>query len=202
MTTTSWQAERRDRILAAARDALEEQEYEAIQMRDVAQRAGVALGTLYRCFTSKEHLYAAVLIAWAHPLDADGRSAVAGPGESPEERVRVHVHAVIAACARKPQFYRAHVALQSSADPNARKLLSDFGATARDALAAEVAVLGTAPANDAATMLWALVTSRLTHAIYRGGSIEEIHRIADRFVDLLVPRLRDEPRTPPTAGFV
>ena len=186
MTTTSWQVERRDRILVAAREALEEQEYESIQMRDVAQRAGVALGTLYRCFTSKEHLYAAVLTDWAV------RSAVATRGESPEARVRARVHGVITAYERQPQFYKAHVTLQASTDPNARALLTAFGRAARDDLATEVAVLGPAPADDAATMLWALVTSRLTHAIYRGGNIEEIHRLADRFVDLLVPRLRDE----------
>ncbi|MFG1925371.1 TetR/AcrR family transcriptional regulator [Cryptosporangium sp. NPDC048952] len=186
MTTSSWQVERRARILVAAREALEAQEYEAIQMRDVAQRAGVALGTLYRCFSSKEHLYAAVLTEWGT------RSAVAAHGGSPEVRVRARVHGVITAYEQQPQFYRAHVTLQSSTDPNARTLLSEFARDARRALAAEVAVLGPAPADDAATMLWALITSRLTHAIYRGGSIDEIHRIADEFVDLLVPRLRDE----------
>ncbi|WP_035855656.1 TetR/AcrR family transcriptional regulator [Cryptosporangium arvum] len=186
MTTSSWQVERRDRILRAARESLEEQEYEAIQMRDVAQRAGVALGTLYRCFSSKEHLYAAVVTDWG------SRSAFAASGASPETRVRARVHGVITAYERQPQFYRAHVTLQSSADPNARELLTEFARDARDALAAEVAVLGRAPADDAATMLWALITSRLTHAIYRGGDVGEIHRIADKFVDLLVPRLRDE----------
>jgi len=186
--TSSWQAERRDRILAAARAALEEQDYESIQMRDVAQRAGVALGTLYRCFTSKEHLYAAVLSDWAR------RSAVAARRDlpSPEARVRARVHGVITAYQRQPQFYKAHVTLQSSSDPNARALLTEFGRAARASLAAEVAVLGPVPADDAATMLWALITSRLTQAIYRGGDVEEIHRIADEFVDLLVPRLRGE----------
>ncbi|SHN46541.1 TetR/AcrR family transcriptional regulator [Cryptosporangium aurantiacum] len=186
--TTTWQTERRGRILVAAREALEEQEYESVQMRDVAQRAGVALGTLYRCFTSKEHLYAAVLSDWAA-----GAAAVAGADHgTPEARMRARIHGVIAAYGRLPQFYRAHVTLQSSADPNARALLTEFGRTARASLAAEVAVLGAASAEDAATMLWALITSRLSHAIYRGGSLDEIHRIADEFVDLLVPRLRDE----------
>ncbi|GAA3382559.1 TetR/AcrR family transcriptional regulator [Cryptosporangium minutisporangium] len=186
--TTTWQTERRDRILLAAREALEEHEYESIQMRDVAQRAGVALGTLYRCFSSKEHLYAAVLAEWAA-----GTVAVAPDAHgTPEARFRARIHQVIAAYERRPQFYRAHVTLQSSADPNAHALLTEFGRTARASLATEVAVLGAVSADDAATMLWALITSRLSHAIYRGGSVDEIHRLADEFVDLLLPRLREE----------
>src|SRR5690242_10455407 len=134
MTSSSWQAERQDRILDAAREALEEQDYESIQMRDVAQRAGVALGTLYRCFTSKEHLYAAVLAHWGSRSAADGAGPAARgryPGPvSPEARVRARVHGVITAYERRPQFYKAHVTLQSSSDPNARALLTEFGRAA------------------------------------------------------------------------
>ena len=57
------QLERRERILEAAIELAAEGGYEAVQMRDVAARAGVALGTLYRYFSSKDHLLAA---AWAH----------------------------------------------------------------------------------------------------------------------------------------
>ncbi len=55
------QQERRQRIIKAAITLLETGEYDAIQMRDVAERAGVALATIYRYFTSKEHLYAAAI---------------------------------------------------------------------------------------------------------------------------------------------
>src|SRR5919108_352324 len=59
------QRARRDRIVVAATELLAEVGYEAVQMRDVAERADVALGTLYRYFSSKEHLYAAALVAWS-----------------------------------------------------------------------------------------------------------------------------------------
>src|SRR5262249_31075054 len=60
------QQERRDTIVRAAICILEQGgEYDAIQMRDIASEAGVALGTVYRYFSSKEHLYAAALLAWA-----------------------------------------------------------------------------------------------------------------------------------------
>ena len=39
--------------------------YDAVQMRDVAGEAGVALGTIYRYFASKDHLLAACQVAFA-----------------------------------------------------------------------------------------------------------------------------------------
>jgi TetR/AcrR family transcriptional regulator, cholesterol catabolism regulator len=50
------QRERRQRILDAASALASRGGYEAVQMRDVAERANVALGTLYRYFPSKVHL--------------------------------------------------------------------------------------------------------------------------------------------------
>ena len=44
---------------------LSERDYDKIQVKDVAEEANVALGTLYHYFSSKEHLFAEVLVAWA-----------------------------------------------------------------------------------------------------------------------------------------
>jgi hypothetical protein len=54
---TTNQIARRQRIVHTAMAMLEEREYERIQMKDVADGASVALGTVYRYFTSKEHLF-------------------------------------------------------------------------------------------------------------------------------------------------
>src|SRR5262249_57103235 len=53
------QAARRARVLDAALALATEGGYDAVQMRDVASRAQVALGTIYRYFSSKDHLLAA-----------------------------------------------------------------------------------------------------------------------------------------------
>ena len=50
------QRARRERILDAAVELAAEGGYDAVQMREVAERADVALGTLYRYFPSKVHL--------------------------------------------------------------------------------------------------------------------------------------------------
>src|SRR5712692_8384856 len=50
------QAARRRRVLDAALRLAERGGFDAVQMRDVAAEANVALGTVYRYFTSKERL--------------------------------------------------------------------------------------------------------------------------------------------------
>ena len=52
-TLTRSQAARRDRVLRAALELGREGGYDAVQMREVATEAGVALGTIYRYFSSR-----------------------------------------------------------------------------------------------------------------------------------------------------
>ncbi|MQY29291.1 TetR/AcrR family transcriptional regulator [Nocardia aurantia] len=54
------QVQRRERILDAAAALGAGADYDRVQMLDVAKRAGVAIGTLYRYFPSKSHLFSAV----------------------------------------------------------------------------------------------------------------------------------------------
>jgi len=181
----AWQLARRQRIVQAALQALDEQEYERIQIRDVASAADVALGTLYRYFSSKEHLYAAVLQEWAafERPRAPRTSKLA-----PAERVRRRVHSVIRALQKQPQFYKVHVLLQASSDDNARALIARFEKSAWSSLAAEFDMFPPDEAMDAAVMVWSIINSMVTQVIYRGGDMSEVLRIVDRFLDL---QLRD-----------
>ena len=65
---TSAQLVRRAKIIEAVIDLIADVGAEAVQMRDVAQRSGVALATVYRYFSSKEHLLAAALEDWQKRL--------------------------------------------------------------------------------------------------------------------------------------
>ncbi|MEV0040425.1 TetR family transcriptional regulator [Streptomyces sp. NPDC050804] len=58
---TQRQEARRRRILAATRQLACGGGFDAVQMREVAEEAGVALGTLYRYFPSKIHLLVATM---------------------------------------------------------------------------------------------------------------------------------------------
>jgi TetR/AcrR family transcriptional regulator, cholesterol catabolism regulator len=59
--STTAQRARRDRILRAAGRLGAEHGLEHVQMAEVAERAGVALGTLYRYYPSKHHLFAGLM---------------------------------------------------------------------------------------------------------------------------------------------
>ena len=50
----------RDRLLAAAKELIEDGGYAAASVIAIAERAGVAAGTLYRHFASKEELFVEV----------------------------------------------------------------------------------------------------------------------------------------------
>src|SRR4051812_19612419 len=66
---TKSQAARRQRVISSALELATEGGYDAVQMRDVAARANVALGTIYRYFASKDHLLAAALVEWVNDLE-------------------------------------------------------------------------------------------------------------------------------------
>lgn len=119
------QRARRERIVDQASDFLVDHEYEAIQVRDIADRAGVALGTVYRYFASKEHLFAAVLVKWG----ASFRSRV---GHSPRadsdvaDQLRAVYLRSIDAFERRPEFFRMMVVIERTTDPYARELVKEF----------------------------------------------------------------------------
>jgi TetR/AcrR family transcriptional regulator, cholesterol catabolism regulator len=87
---TRAQQERYDRVVDAAAEALSAGGQDAVQMKDLAQRAGVSLATLYRYFPSKEYILLAV------PLDryqAAARKVLAEvpQGNTVRERVTSHL---------------------------------------------------------------------------------------------------------------
>src|ERR1700744_6375956 len=59
---------RRAKIIEAGIDLMADVGAEAVQMRDVAKRSGVALATVYRYFNSKDYLLAAALEDWQKRL--------------------------------------------------------------------------------------------------------------------------------------
>lgn len=83
------QRDRRRRILDATLALATKGGFEAVQMRAVAERAGVALGTLYRYFPSKIHLLVAGLgRELGAVLERIERSPI--PGDTAADRV-LHV---------------------------------------------------------------------------------------------------------------
>jgi AcrR family transcriptional regulator len=91
--------------------------YEAVQMRDVASRAHVAMGTVYRYFTSKDHLLAAALVHWVEQLDAR-LAQVPARGGSAADRVIDVLDRALRAMGRQPRLVEAVFSSLSSSDPS------------------------------------------------------------------------------------
>jgi AcrR family transcriptional regulator len=84
----------------------------------VAARADVAMGTVYRYFTSKDHLLAATLVHWVEMLDT--RIGQHPPrGDHPGDRVRDVLDRALRAMGRQPRLVAAVFASLSSPDPGA-----------------------------------------------------------------------------------
>ncbi len=62
------QIKRRDRILAATRQIISGQGSEVLNMQTVAEKAGVSRVTLYRYYSSREHLINDMALAWGLSL--------------------------------------------------------------------------------------------------------------------------------------
>lgn len=101
-TLTQSQRERRERMLGVTAELAREGGWDAVQMREVAQRADVALGTLYRYFPSKEFLLVSVMIADIEGL-ADRLSVRPPEGDDPVERVIDVLRRSNRALQREPQ---------------------------------------------------------------------------------------------------
>jgi AcrR family transcriptional regulator len=87
---TSAQQERYDRVVAAAAEVLSVMGQDAAQMKDLAQRAGVSLATLYRYFPSKEYVLLAVSLA-RYQEAARKVFAEVPQGDTVRERVTGHL---------------------------------------------------------------------------------------------------------------
>jgi AcrR family transcriptional regulator len=112
------QRERRKRILDATLALASKGGYEAVQMREVAERADVALGTLYRYFPSKIHLLVSALVRdFEQAKEKLSRRPI--PGDTPAERIIYVLNRVTRNMQREPLLTEAMTRAFMFADPSA-----------------------------------------------------------------------------------
>ena len=112
------QRERRKRILDATLTLASKGGYDAVQMREVADRADVALGTLYRYFPSKIHLLVSALASeFERTKERLGRRPV--PGNAPADRIIYVLDKVTRSMQREPLLTEAMTRAFMFADPSA-----------------------------------------------------------------------------------
>jgi TetR/AcrR family transcriptional regulator, cholesterol catabolism regulator len=130
---TAAQLERRRRLLRAVVDLVADGYDDEMQMKDIADRAGVALGTVYRYFSSKEHLIAAALLEWAAELD---RRPTRPPSLDlpPAERLSAALRRALRSYQREPAFARLLVMVAHSTDSYASESYRQMGPVVFSAL--------------------------------------------------------------------
>jgi AcrR family transcriptional regulator len=116
---------RRKRALAAARAIASESGYEALTMHEVARRSGVSRATLYRYFSSKDHLLMEVSLDFSAEILKQAEAS--GPtGATPAERVAYPFVLNLEAIGREPRLFDSTLRAYFSRDPVVRRLAGDL----------------------------------------------------------------------------
>jgi len=120
------QRDRRRRIIDATLALASKGGYEAVQMRAVAEKADVALGTLYRYFPSKIHLLVSGL-SREFERAQDKLERIAIPGETPAERLMFVLGRNTRLMQRDPHLTEAMVRAFMFADTSAAAEVEQVG---------------------------------------------------------------------------
>jgi AcrR family transcriptional regulator len=112
---TAAQRARRARIISATLALASRGGFEAVQMREVAERSEVALGTLYRYFPSKIHLLVSAMASEVDALSNRLQKRQA-PGETRAERVAFVLERSTRSLQRDPLLTEAMVRAMMAAD--------------------------------------------------------------------------------------
>ncbi len=126
---TSGQLIRRAKVIEEVIGLIAEVGAEAVQMRDVAQRSGVALATVYRYFSSKDHLLAAALEDWQKRLTRRILAAGGPPDRDPLPGVLDYLRRALRAFHRNPEMTALMLQLLRSTDPEAKATIDRMNRT-------------------------------------------------------------------------
>ena len=126
---TSGQLARRAKIIEEVIDLIAEVGADAVQMRDVAQRSGVALATVYRYFRSKEHLLAAALEDWQKRLTRRILGARGSTDAGPLPGMLDYLQRAQRAFHRNPNMTALMLQAMTSADSEAKAAIDHMNRT-------------------------------------------------------------------------
>ncbi len=126
---TSRQLARRALLIETVIALVVESGSTSIQMRDVTDRSGVALGTVYRYFRSKDHLLAAAQIEWQGKLTRRILSSKRDETEDALPLVKDFLRRVLQAFDRAPGMAVLMMQMAASSDPDVQQLLQQSGNT-------------------------------------------------------------------------
>jgi AcrR family transcriptional regulator len=199
------QRARRQRIIDVAGRLMGSVDYERIQVKDVADEAGVALGTLYRYFNSKDHLFACALHDWSERFDPGLRGPNAEDGlrdpnaearvdgadtGSTAERLKAVYRRAARAFERQPRIYGVLLHIQSSTDAHAVEVFRRFARRRSAAFATTLdrSRLSEQKRQDVIAVMNAVLDDNLRAWQVGLQPVAAVHTAIDRAVDLIIPR--------------
>ena len=187
---TASQLGRRSRILDAVLTLVAEDRVDDMLMREVVDRSGVALGTIYRYFSSKDHLVAAALVEWARKLDA----RVAGlpaPELSKAARLKSLVRDGVRPFQHEPAYAQLMIRAASSTDLNASRCYHELGDIMVGAMAGALPELPEAERIGVVNVIGAVWFTGLTEWVNGRSTVGEVYRRLDEACDLLLGQSAD-----------
>jgi TetR/AcrR family transcriptional regulator, cholesterol catabolism regulator len=190
------QRQRRDRIVEAGLVLLRTHDHHQIQMKDVAAEAGVALGTVYRYFQSKDHLFAEVLAHWASQLRTNVERKPLRGGTNAERLTDV-LHRSMRAFQAWPQLARVVMALETSEDPFTREIFARNMAKNTQIYLEALQGLPDDIAHDVVQVASSVFDLQLRQWVVGAQSIAEVYDRISRAVWIV---LDFSERQPPDAG--
>lgn len=182
---TPKQFARREKIIQAALLLLMEHPYDQVQIRDVAEAADLAPGTVYRYFASKEHLFVAVQLAWQ---DRFRRQLETDPPQStsPRDRLRDIAFRAIRTYEREPNFYAITVMSRRTSDHHARTLAYRELIPHSEAIfAGPLPEIPPEDRNVIVMLIGAMLDWELGAWLAGAITIDEVHDRMGRTIDLL-----------------
>lgn len=176
------QRARRDRIVGATVELMSVKDYDSLQMKDITAAAGVALGTTYRYFNSKDHLVAEALLAWSEQFKREGEA----PAGRSVDRVKIAFRRAARAFELHPCVYGHLLAVQASTDPLAIEMYSRFAARRLDAFGSFLARVPSPRREGITSVMSAVLTAHLRSWTLGYESIEQVYASLDSAAELLL----------------
>lgn len=171
---TARQLDRHRRVLEAAHELLATAPPQEVQVKDIAERAGVSLAAIYHYFSSKDHLLGEALVGWAAGLGegARRRSLPKDPAERFAELIRRGVRAY----RRQPQYAELFLFVAASRDPHAIECMGRLSQHVGGAMADALSYLDDATAQDVQRIVGNAWTGGLFECVHDLSSFAELER--------------------------
>lgn len=180
------QQERWDRIVDVTHQLVISRDCN-IEVREIADASGLAMGTVYRYFHSKEVLFAEMYYRWRARFEQEIGDAT-GRKETSADKVQILLTKTIEQIEKFPQFGDLAIAVRSSRNPTVMQ--QRWKMEARTARLMKQ-LIKDVPAEDVDGLMW-LITSSFLQSIeaWRAGdiTIREVHSNMHETVRLTLRR--------------